>query len=151
MNLKIAKNGLSHGLNPQVTPEVSQSMVKILKYHPNTPKLSLRHPNTSPNSIRHCRQHHRISSKTLKVIIWCVSMRKKVEPSYHFSTTLKCKIFSPDHFETSKYQNRHINPNPTQVRFPVGIRKGSRTAPTMCSTLLGSAFQARQALIWPRI
>ena len=39
----------------------------------------------------------------------------------------------------------------TQVRFLVGIRKGSRTAPTMCSTLLGSVFQAGQALICPRI
>ena len=79
-------------MNLQVTPEDSQSMVKILKYNPDTPKLSLRHPKTSPNSIRHCR-HHRISSKTLKVIIWWVSMRTKVEPSYHFSTTLKCEIF----------------------------------------------------------
>ena len=32
-----------------------------------------------------------------------------------------------------------------------GIRKGSMIASTLCSTLLGSAFHARQTLTWPRI
>ena len=30
-------------------------------------------------------------------------------------------------------------------------RKGSMIASTLCSTLLGSAFHARQTLTWPRI
>ena len=50
-----------HGLNSQVTPKDSQSSFDIPKYHPDTPRLSLRHPKTSPNSIRHYR-HRRISS-----------------------------------------------------------------------------------------
>ena len=32
-----------------------------------------------------------------------------------------------------------------------GTEKGSMIASTLCSTLLGSAFHARQTLIWPRI
>ena len=42
-----------HGLNSQVTPKDSQSSFDIPKYHPDTPRLSLRLPKTSPNSIRH--------------------------------------------------------------------------------------------------
>ena len=49
------------GLNPQVTPKDSQSSFDIPKYHPDTPRLSLRHPKTPPNSISHYR-HHCISS-----------------------------------------------------------------------------------------
>ena len=38
-----------------------------------------------------------------------------------------------------------------KVRSPAGDRKGSMIASTLCSTLLGSAFHARQTLTWPRI
>ena len=34
-----------------------------------------------------------------------------LEPTHHFGTTLKCEIFSPDAFETAKYQNLPMCPN----------------------------------------
>ena len=52
---------------PSNNPQRLPSSFNITKYHQNTPRLSLRHPKTSPNSIRHYR-HHRISSKTFKVV-----------------------------------------------------------------------------------
>ena len=93
-----------HGLNSQVTPKDSQSSFDIPKYHPDTPRLSLRHPKTSPNSIRHYR-HRRISSIIQGGYLVRQYMRSwtKVEPSYHFSTTLKGKIFF--HLIILKHQN----------------------------------------------
>ena len=51
---------------PSNNPQRLPSSFDIVKYHPNTPRLSLRLPKTPPNSIRHYR-HHRTSSKTFKV------------------------------------------------------------------------------------
>ena len=63
----IRHGSILHGLSSQVNPQRLPSSFDIAKYHPNTPRLSLRHPKTSPNSIRHYR-HHRISSQTFKVV-----------------------------------------------------------------------------------
>ena len=99
-----------HGLNSQVTPKDSQSSFDIPKYHPDTPRLSLRHPKTSPNSIRHYR-HHRISSKTFKVVylvhhIWGAEWRWS-HPTI-LAHQWNATFFPSDNFETSKYQNRRI-------------------------------------------
>ena len=76
---------------------IPQRLPKQL-WHPNippdTPRLSLRHSKTSPISIRHYR-HRCISSIIQGGYLVHQYMRSwtKVEPSYHFSTTLKGKIF----------------------------------------------------------
>ena len=92
--------------NPQRLP----SSFNIAKYHQNTPRLSLRHPKTSPNSIRHYR-HHRISSKTFKVVylvhhIWGAEWRWS-HPTI-LAHQWNATFFPSDNFETSKYQNRRI-------------------------------------------
>ena len=80
---------------PSNNPQRLPSSFDIVKYHPNTPRLSLRLPKTPPNSIRHYR-HHRTSSKTFKVVYLVHQYMRswmKVEPSHHFSTTVKWKIW----------------------------------------------------------
>ena len=34
----------------------------------------------------------------------------RLEPTHHYITALKCEIFSPDAFETPKYQNLPMSP-----------------------------------------
>ena len=94
---------------PSNNPQRLPSSFDIAKYHPNTPRLSLRHPKTSPNSIRHYR-HRRISSIIQGGYLVRQYMRSwtKVEPSYHFSTTLKCKIFL--HLIILRHQNTKTAP-----------------------------------------
>ena len=95
---------------PSNNPQRLPSSFNITKYHQNTPRLSLRHPKTSPNSIRHYR-HHRISSKTFKVVylvhhIWGAEWRWS-HPTI-LAHQWNATFFPSDNFETSKYQNRRI-------------------------------------------
>ena len=79
-----------HGLKPQVTPKAALTSQNTTQIRQVSPSDTPRHP----HSIRHYR-HPRISSNIQGGFLVSQYMRSwtKVEPSYHFSTTLKGKIF----------------------------------------------------------
>ena len=98
---------------PSNNPQRLPSSFNITKYHQNTPRLSLRHPKTSPNSIRHYR-HHRISSKTFKVVylvhhIWGAEWRW----SHH---TILAQHWNARFFSTWSFRNIKI-PKPPHKNF----------------------------------
>ena len=86
-----------HGLNPQIIPKDSQAVLtsqNTTKIHQDSPSDTPRHPQTASDTIGTTVY----LQKRSRLFIWCISisyMRSwmKVEPSYHFSTPVKCNIF----------------------------------------------------------
>ena len=124
-----------HGLNSQVTPKDSQSSFDISKYHPDTPRLSLRHPQTASDTI-----DTTVYLQSFKVVIWCVSIwGAEWRWSHH---TILAQHWKARFFYTSSFSDIKI-PKPPNICFPKIIGLGD-----FCHFLGSSGRYCLLQLLW---
>ena len=88
---------------PSDTPLSPTEHLKRIETYLYTPKYS----HISPIRLQSCIRHKQASTDTgrQQEILFSMFDWVNLELNHHFGQTLKGKIFSPDTFETSKYQN----------------------------------------------